>query len=954
MKKISHIFSSASVLFVTIALLATWLFLHSQVDYHKHKLRIETIQKIQAYTAELIRNVLLVEKGQSQNYDNIVETLSKNETLFLELPTDHINTTHLIKTWSDLKIHIEQIKSSYALYQNSLLYFPKGIENLFLNHSKNSEQKNFVQALLNLERKVMQYGLSHSQQTHKQLIIQLNKFRSISNKLPKESILPAVLLSKHAEILLTNHQQLQQLQTQILNTTIPHHSQLLLVEYYQNFQKQIEQAANIRQVFYIVCLLLSLLVIFTLSRLKSIISELHDSKSMLLQVANNAPVMLWMSDKEGNLVFTNEKWDNTVFDYQNKNIFSGHAQNISSADRDRLHFIFQQQTKKTSLTSFQYIHKDEQNSDKYYSANLVTRLSEKGEYLGFICSTIDITKQRLLEQETQLAAKVFENSLEGILISNANNQIVQTNRAFSNLTGYSLDEVIGKNPNILSSGMQNQTFYKSMWQVLEKQGLWQGEIYNRRKNGEIYPEWLTIIAVNNERQEITHHIAIFSDISEKKRAEQDIHFLAHYDPLTKLPNRTLFYERVQHAIHQAQRNKSNLAILFLDLDKFKAVNDGLGHQAGDELLVQVAEDLKHCIRDVDTVARIGGDEFIILLEVTEKKDVYREGSVVAKKIIQTLSREYHLKDVPVFIGASIGVSIFPDDGKSIEMLTQRADMAMYHAKENGRNNFQFYSEKLNLIVQKRLQLEADLRVAIDQQQFFLDYQPQYNLASQQIEGFEALIRWQHPTLGLLPPDDFITIAEESGLILTIGKWVLETAAKQLLVWQKEFHHPLRMAINVSVKQLEREGFVEYIKELLLNLDLSAEDLELEVTESIFLEEGSLTLKILNQLDQLGIQLSMDDFGTGYSNMSYLKKLPIDRIKIDRCFVSDLPHDANDIAIVCAIIDIARHFKIKVIAEGIEYQEQADYLLSKGCDEGQGYLLNKPLSINDASLLLNKP
>lgn len=661
--------------------------------------------------------------------------------------------------------------------------------------------------------------------------------------------------------------------------------------------------------------------------------------------------MLWMSDKEGKLVFTNEQWDHSGMSGIGESIFTTCSDLVYPEDCERLQLHYREQIKKNTVTRIQYRIKDNQQGCLYLDAYLVSRSSQDGEFQGLICSTVDITQRKLLEQETQLAAQVFEHSLEGILISDANNQILQVNRAFTELTGYSESEVLGKNPNLLNSGMQDKSFYQKMWQDIDELGLWRGEVYNRRKDGDVYPEILTIIAVKNDADKITHYIAIFTDITEKKAAEQNINFLAHYDALTQLPNRIFFYERVEHAINHAHRADCSVAIFFLDLDRFKPINDSLGHDAGDDLLKQVADDIKYCIREIDTVARIGGDEFTIVLEGIEKHDVYKDCPIVAEKIIRHLSREYHVKGTQVFIGVSIGISIYPGDGKTIDVLIQCADMAMYHAKDKGRNNFQFYSEQLNDVVQKRSQLEADLRTALKKHQFFLQYQPQYKLSNQQLEGFEALIRWQHPQKGLMSPDEFISIAEESGLILEIGNWVLKTACHQLVIWQKKSGLPLRIAINVSVKQLEREGFVETVQGVLEETGLTPDSLELEVTESIFLEEGSITQQLLNQLDMLGVQLSMDDFGTGYSNMSYLKKLPIDRIKIDRCFVSDIPHNASDVSIVCAIIDIARNFDIKVIAEGIEYQEQADYLLSKGCDEGQGYLFYKPLSVENAEKLL---
>ncbi|BCG65765.1 MAG: hypothetical protein methR_P3621 [Methyloprofundus sp.] len=946
-------FSVVSVLFTAISILATWLYQHSQVDYQAFHTQTELIRDIQENTAKLTREILLVQQQQTHHYDTTASILTNNDLLVSQLVADKQGIfIDLIASWSVFKCNIEDIKSNFAVYQNSLRYFPKGTEHLLLEFAADKQGVGSRNALLHLERQVLQFSLGHNgQQSFAELNAQTKAFNVIAKQHTKETAFAIHMLAKHVHILLSKHLLLQQQNGQLLNTEIPQQTRKILDKYNQDFQKQVVLATKIRSFFYVACLGLMLIVVIVVTRLKLILSELHASEGLLRNVADNAPVMLWMSDQEDQLIFSNERWRQATDGVDQGDIFIDCVANVHPEDKERLRLVLRQQQHKKSETLLQFRVLDSSQDYRYWSANIIARYADSGKYQGLIGSSVDITEQKLLELDMQLAAQVFEHSLEGIVITNADNEIVQTNKAFSELTGYSRAEVLGKTPNILSSGLQDEAFYRSMWQTIHEQGIWQGEVYNRRKNGEIYPEWLSITTVKDTAQQITHYIAVFSDITEKKRAEQDIHLLAHFDALTKLPNRVLFNDRIQHAIQQATRKDHCVAVMFLDLDRFKAVNDSLGHEAGDELLVEVAADLSGCIREVDTLARVGGDEFIILLEAMDKHSVYKDCPIVAEKIIQQLSTEYQIKDSPVFIGVSIGIAIYPDDGKSIEMLTQRADMAMYHAKEQGRNNFQFYSDQLNSIVQTRLKLEADLRTAIEQQQFFLHYQPQYNLITQKIEGFEALVRWQHPQMGLIPPDDFISIAEETGLIIDIGKWVLATACEQLVVWQKKTGEPLRMAINVSLKQLENENFVDCVKAVLAQTKIAAESMELEVTESIFLEEGSVSLQILTQLDQLGVQLSMDDFGTGYSNMGYLKKLPIDRIKIDRCFVTDIPHDENDAAIVCAIIDIARHFNIKVIAEGIEYQEQAEYLISKGCDEGQGYLFSKPVSAAEIDKLL---
>lgn len=601
------------------------------------------------------------------------------------------------------------------------------------------------------------------------------------------------------------------------------------------------------------------------------------------------------------------------------------------------------------------------NADFQISLNKAVNV-KKGFYIATLLLIISIililtrlkralTKLRKNERTLTLAATVFRHSPEGIVLSDANNKILQVNAAFTQLTGYTTEDVIGKNPNILSSGTQNHEFYQDMWQEINTTGKWTGELYNRRKNGKTYPERLTIIVVKNEQNQLTHYIAIFNDLSKQKKDEQHIHFLAHYDPLTQLANRSLFTERLQQAILKSQRNHRSIALLFIDLDRFKEINDNFGHKTGDLLLIKVADDIKRCIRGSDSAARIGGDEFIITLEGLTHGELTISAPAVASKILTALSHQYTLEMVHAYISASIGIAIYPEDAMTADTLLQCADMAMYHAKEQGKNNYQFYSEKLNEKAKRRAFIERELRLALSRNQLFLHYQPQYNIISKKIESFEALLRWQHPELGLLPPDEFITIAEESGLIIEIGLWVLQTAVRQLIIWQRNFNPELSMAVNVSVKQLERDELYESVKSLLKLTQLRPEYLELEITENISVDDGSVTLATLHKLYKLGIQLSMDDFGTGYSNMSYLKKLPIKRIKIDRCFISDIPQDSNDAAIAQAIIAMAQSFNFNVIAEGVETIDQEEFLLANACYSGQGFLFSKPISAEEATKLL---
>ena len=547
------------------------------------------------------------------------------------------------------------------------------------------------------------------------------------------------------------------------------------------------------------------------------------------------------------------------------------------------------------------------------------------------------------QEQLKLSAQVFVSSMEAIVITDIDNNIIQVNKAFTEITGYSSDDAVGKNPRILKSGQHDQEFYRAMWETLLKTGSWQGEMMDRRKNGEVYPKWLSITVVRDEKGDISNYIALFSDITERKASYERIQHLAHFDALTNLPNRVLLNERLDFAIEVAKRNKTQPAVLFLDLDRFKIVNDSLGHHVGDLLLKIVSERLQSCVRETDTVARLGGDEFVILLNsISEPNDAAH----IAQEVVETIALPFMLDGHEVNIGASIGIGIYPDNGLDRPTLLKNTDAAMYHAKENGRNNFQFFSSAMNDKAFERLALENDLRRALKREEFFLHYQPQIDVLTGKIIGAEALVRWQHPDRGLVPPNNFIHLAEKCGLIVPIGEWVLKTACAQSMAWQKEGLTPILIAVNISAQQFKQKNFKESVMQILLDTGLAPHFLELEITESAIMDNAESMLDSLHSLKTIGLRLSIDDFGTGYSSLSYLKHFPIDKLKIDRSFVQDITEDSSNNAIIETIINMGHNLKLKVIAEGVETSEQLATLQELQCDEIQGYYFSRPLSPND--------
>jgi diguanylate cyclase (GGDEF)-like protein/PAS domain S-box-containing protein len=554
------------------------------------------------------------------------------------------------------------------------------------------------------------------------------------------------------------------------------------------------------------------------------------------------------------------------------------------------------------------------------------------------CSFRDITERKAAEESLRLYANMFENSGEAIMVTDQENRIVAVNPALTRLTGYSGEELHGQNPRILASQRTPPETYQALWASLHASGFWQGELWDRRKDGHAYPKWASISVIRDAAGRITHHIASFTDISERKAAEERIERLAHHDTLTGLFNRFNLENRLGQALLTARRTAAPLAVIFIDMDRFKLINDTLGHQVGDHLLVEVAARLKASVRESDIVARLGGDEFVVVLTGMESA---LDAMPVAGKILHALGQPYEVDGHILHSSPSIGVSVFPGDGTDAETLMKNADTAMYHAKEQGRNNVQFFTADMNAAASERLELERDLRSAIAAGTLEVHYQPQVSARDGGVRGVEALARWRHPQHGMVPPLKFIPIAEEAGLIETLGAWVLEAACRQLAAWRAVGIDRVRMAVNLSAHQLRSSHLVGQVRDCIARYGLQPGDLELEVTESVAMENPERAVSQLQALRDLGVMLAIDDFGTGYSSLAYLKLLPIQVLKLDRAFVRDIETDANDAAISAATLALARSLGLAVVAEGVETAAQRDFLAAHGCDYLQGYLFGRP-------------
>jgi len=563
----------------------------------------------------------------------------------------------------------------------------------------------------------------------------------------------------------------------------------------------------------------------------------------------------------------------------------------------------------------------------------------------------EIEERNKYAKQMTLASSVFENTIEGIVITDNQGKIQRVNEAFTTITGFKSDEAVGQNSRILKSNRHDRKFYEEMWQSLTDKGTWKGEIWNRRKNSETYPEMLSINAIKDPEGETVNYVGLFHDISDIKRAEEKLHYQAHFDALTGLPNRELFNERLRMAIAYARRNELPLGILFIDLDDFKNVNDSLGHYYGDLLLQQAAERLELCCREEDTIARVSGDEFLILAHYIRNEE--RAATRIAERITNAFKKPFMLKDKQMHVGTSIGIAIYPSNGETIETMIKNADVALYRSKGKGKNQFTLFTEAMNQEVLRKISLGNDLREALKRNEFKVYYQPKVNIRSGLISGMEALLRWNRWEKEMVLPNEFIPLAEDLGIINSLGEWVLSTACRQAREFGALFNRDLSVSVNLSVKQFRQENLISMIEVILHQTGLSPGLLTLEITESIVIEDIKETIEILTRLKKLGIHVSIDDFGTGYSSLAYLKRMPLSELKIDKSFIDNVPNDAEASEIVKTILSLASNLKLNTVAEGVETKEQLALLYDQGCKEMQGFWFSKPLPASEMRSLIKE-
>lgn len=672
--------------------------------------------------------------------------------------------------------------------------------------------------------------------------------------------------------------------------------------------------------------------------------ELARSEQRYREFYERTPVMLHTIDRDGRLLAVSGYWLEHL-GYRKEDVLGRRSVEFLTAEsrRDAVQHWLPEffRTGKVHEIPFQLVKADGAVIDVVLSA--VAEYDAEGNLDRGLAVMSDVTEQRRAERRLREAAAVFANTADGVFITDPEGTVRDVNRAFTQITGYRRDDAIGANPRLWKSDRHEPDFYRSMWRSIGEYGHWRGEIWNRRKDGGVYPAWMTVSQVLAEDGTLNGYVAVFSDISNVKDAEARLDHLAHHDSLTDLPNRLLLNDRLGHAIARAKRYGNSLALVFIDLDRFKHVNDSLGHTLGDELLRQAGDRLSRCLRTDDTVARIGGDEFTLLLE-----DIAGEEGcvVVAEKVLERFADPFELSGHDVYLSPSLGIALHPDDGDDADTLLRNADAAMYQAKHHGGNTYAFYTSSMTERAYERVQLEGSLRRALEREQFSLRYQPQVDMVTGEVVGAEALLRWEHPEMGLIGPDRFIPVAEETGMIVPIGSWVLCQACRDVAAWLESGIELDRIAVNVAGPQIGRGDLVAAVRAALEGSRLEPARLELEVTESFIMGQAERSLAVLNELRKLGVRLAIDDFGTGYSSLAYLKRLPIDMLKIDQSFVRDLPDDANNVGICRAVIALAANLELEVIAEGVETEAQQDFLIAAGCHRAQGYRFSPPIPADE--------
>ncbi len=929
---------------LSLAVLAMLVHLGREADPQGHHRVDLTVNELITLDLALNLEVLKLSQGRRLDYDGLVAIgraidghLSKLETKFAALGVEG-ELTPVAGTWAEKQLQVERFKRVHSSFSTSQRHFANLAEDL------TQRQKNGRLAVA--AQQVMSFLMRGGNDPLPPL---LGAMALVEKEIPQWN--PAnqeagQLLVQHGNFLLANIRDLQDISRAILDS--PFETQIYRAHqrYAEAHAAQARIAGYYRWALAAFALLLAATVILVLARLRLALSHLRSSHAVLDNIADNLGEGIVAFDAGQRLRFINRRAEE-MLGQRGAELFGQHPADVLFGGREG---DFSPSLAPAIAGRQRFVGEGRLAGHPPLPVAVLGAPLPDGHGAvagGYVLSLRDLSQTRQAEARLYLAAHVFDSLAEAMVITGADGRIQSVNPAFTKITGYAEDEARGQKPgDLLSSGQHDPSFYRGMWRSLAERGNWQGEVTNRRKSGESYTEWLSISVMRDGEGQVIQYVGLFSDISERKEAEAFIHHLAYHDPLTGLANRVLFRDRLDMALRQAQRRNRTLAVMIFDLDRFKVVNDTLGHAAGDQLLKGVAQRLQTMTREADTLARLGGDEFALLVPEIAHAD---DAENIGRKLLDAMKPAFAVAGRDLFATTSIGIAIFPLHGRTGEDLLRNADVALYAAKHAGRNTLSRYNPNA-VDGRDDLEIETGLRNALARNELILHYQPQFTAGGNRITGVEALVRWQNPTLGLVQPERFIPLAEQTGLIEEIGEWCLDEACRQLAQWQADGIAIPRVAVNVSSRQLRRPGFTERVVNAVRRHGLQPQQLELELTESLLTEDTQRTFAIFAELRREGIRIAIDDFGTGYSSLKYLADLPVDVLKIDQSFVARLHEQSESLYVTQAIIMLAQSMNIETIAEGVETEEQRSQLLALGAEEVQGFLMARPQCADDVANL----
>jgi diguanylate cyclase (GGDEF)-like protein/PAS domain S-box-containing protein len=920
---------------LSLLVLAALVYLSSGIDDHGRSRVDLTTNELIALDLAINLEVLKLRQGQRLDYDNLVATGNEIDRRLASLENEFAalglksELTPAGRSWADKQLQVERFKRIHSVFSTSQHHFVNLAETL----SREQQSPRLNQA----SQQLMAFLMKGGNEALPPLVSGLAELDQEIAGWAADRQVPGKLLVKHASFILANVRELQAITQAVANSPLADDIHAAQYRYAEAHALAMRDAGYYRWGLAIFALLLGTSVIFVLTRLRATLDQLRSSHEVLDNIADNLGEGIVAFDAGGQLRFINRRAE--VMIGRRADDLVGHSMDdvlFAGGPAEAVPPLAASVAAGQRYSGEGWLNGQARVPVGFLGAPLPAGHSEVAG--GYVLSLRDLSETRAAEARLHLAAHVFDSLAEAMVITDDGGRIQSVNPAFSTITGFTESEAIGRKPGeLLQSGQHDSGFYGGMWQELRERGAWQGEVTNRRKNGETYTEWLSISAVRDGDGRTIQYVGLFSDISERKEAEAFIYHLAYHDPLTGLANRVLFRDRLDTALRQSQRSNRVLAVMIFDLDRFKIINDTLGHLSGDQLLKQVALRLQGNIREYDTLARLGGDEFALLLpEMNSAEDALH----IARKLLGAMKPAFTIGERELFASTSIGVAVFPKHGRNGEELLRNADVALYAAKHAGRNTLSVFDPRANE-ANDDLEIESGLRYAIARDELVLHYQPQFDIRSGAISGAEALVRWQNPSLGLVSPGRFIPLAEQTDLIEEIGEWCLNEACRQFVRWKAGGVPIPRVSVNVSARQLRGHGFADRVIETVRRHAIEPHRLELELTESLLTDDATNTIAIFNRLRRHGIRIAIDDFGTGYSSLKYLADFPIDVLKIDQSFVARLHENSDSLYVVQAMIMLAAGMAVETVAEGVETEEQRARLLALGANHLQGFLLARP-------------